>query len=49
MAENESLDLLARYRDEWLMIAAGGRSRGLPWARLLERNLVGQGMSHAIA
>ncbi len=41
--------LLARYRDEWLAIAADGRRRGLPWARLLERNLVGQGVTHAIA
>lgn len=41
--------LLARYREEWLTIANEGRRRGLPWARLLDRNLVGQGASHAIA
>jgi hypothetical protein len=41
--------LLARYRDEWLAIADEGRRRGLPWARLLERKLVGQGVTHAIA
>jgi Queuosine biosynthesis protein QueC len=41
--------LLARNRDEWLAIAVDGRRKGLPWARLLARNLAGQGASHATA
>ena len=28
--------LLARNRDEWLAVAAEGRRKGLPWARLLD-------------
>ena len=43
--------LLARNRDEWLAIAAEGRRKGLPWARLLDpsRTPVSQGVSHAPA
>jgi hypothetical protein len=29
------VDLLARYRDEWLTLLAGAQSRGLGWARLV--------------
>jgi hypothetical protein len=43
--------LLARNRDEWLAIAAEGRRKGLPWARLLDRSRtpVRQGVSYAPA
>jgi hypothetical protein len=41
--------LLARNRDEWMAVASEARRKGLPWARLLDRNLVGQGASHASA
>ncbi len=41
--------LLARNRDEWMAVAAEGRRKGLTWARLLDRNLVGQGASYAPA
>jgi 7-cyano-7-deazaguanine synthase in queuosine biosynthesis len=41
--------LLARNRDEWLSVAAEARRKGLAWAGLLDRNLVGQGASHAPA
>ena len=41
--------LLTRNREEWLAIAAEGRRNGLPWARLLDRSLVAQGASHALA
>lgn len=43
------IDLLARNRDEWMAVASDARRKGLPWARLLDRNLVGQGVSHAPA
>ncbi len=39
--------LMARNRDEWMAVAAEGRRKGLQWARLLERNLAGQGASYA--
>ena len=43
--------LLARNRDEWVAVAADGRRKGLPWARLLDpsRAPVSQGVSHAPA
>jgi hypothetical protein len=43
--------LLARNRDEWLAVAAEGRRKSLPWARLLDssRTPVRQGLSHAPA
>jgi Queuosine biosynthesis protein QueC len=41
--------LLARNRDEWLAVAAEARRKGLSWAGLLDRNLVGQGARYATA
>jgi len=43
------IGLLSRNSDEWRLIAEAGRLKGYHWARLLDRNLVGQGVSHAPA
>ncbi|SRR5579883_51333 len=43
------IDLLARHRDEWELIAAEGREKGYRWARLLApaSGFVGQGANYA--
>lgn len=47
-AMDSLIDLLARYRDEWQMLATYYRGRGLQWARLLEPMHIGQGASNGI-
>ena len=42
------IELLVRYKDEWMTIASDKRERGYEWARLLAAHeLQTQGVTHA--
>ena len=49
-SQGRVIQLLARYRDEWMVIASAARESGLAWAKLLDpRRAATQGVSHASA